>query len=137
MKEKERVPFSAVGASSLLVIFAVLALTVLALLGLNTVLAQGRLLDNSLEASKGWYEADLEAETILARLRAGEDIPDVQPREGIYRYSCRISEQQMLEVVIQRDGELWTVLRWQAVAEQPDVDQALPVWGGQTEEEAG
>ena len=56
----------AVGGSSLLVIFAVLCLTVFALLGLATVQANSRLSDASAQTVSGYYAADCQAETILA-----------------------------------------------------------------------
>ena len=60
--------FSAVGISSLLVIFAVLCLAVFALLSVSTVQAQNRLAESSREAVLGYYRADCEAETVLAAL---------------------------------------------------------------------
>ena len=52
---------AAVGGSSLLVIFAVLCLTVLALLGLSTVQADGRLTNASAVSVANFYEADCRA----------------------------------------------------------------------------
>ena len=63
-KRKIRPPI--VGGSSLLVIFAVLCLTVFALLGFSTVQADMRLSDESAEAVSEYYEAELQAETIFA-----------------------------------------------------------------------
>ena len=59
----------AVGGSSLLVIFSVLCLTVFALLSLSTVQASGRLSSTSAQAVAAYYQADSQAEAILARLR--------------------------------------------------------------------
>ena len=50
MNERQRFSPPAVGGSSLLVIFAVLCLTVFAMLALSTVQANGRLSDASAEA---------------------------------------------------------------------------------------
>ena len=61
-----------VGGVSLLVVFAVLCLTVFALLGLTTVQADRRLADASIKAISDYYAADCEAQAVLARLRAGE-----------------------------------------------------------------
>ena len=74
MGEKKKEAFSppALGGSSLLVAFAVLALTVFALLSLSTVRADVRLGDAAAAAVKGYYEADVQAQEILARLRGGE-----------------------------------------------------------------
>ena len=51
MARKQSFPIPAVGGSSLLVIFAVLCLTVFALLGLSTVQADIRLADASARAA--------------------------------------------------------------------------------------
>ena len=60
-----------VGGASLLVVFAVLCLTVFALLSLSTVRANGRLSEASAQAVADYYAADCAAQEILARLRAG------------------------------------------------------------------
>ena len=64
-----------VGGSSLLVMFCVLCLTTFAVLSLSTVRAGDRLAEASMEAVQEYYEADQEAERMLAKLRSGE-IPE-------------------------------------------------------------
>lgn len=131
-----------VGASSLLVIFAVLCLTVFAMLSLSTVQADKRLSDRSAAAALGYYEADTAAEEIFARLRAGE-LPDgvtvttYAAEEGtatqgsIYSYTCTISETQAIRVeIIHQDG-VWTVLRWQAGSTTEwAADDSIDIWDG-------
>ncbi len=103
-----------IGSSSLLVIFAVLCLTIFSLLSLSTAQADERLNNASIEAVTDYYEADLKAEQIFGRLR-GNSLPDgVTVEDNIYSYQCRISDTQVLEVQIEKNGEDWTVLRWQA-----------------------
>jgi len=135
MDNKEpRFNLPVVGGSSLLVIFAVLCLTVFALLSLSTVQAGGRLSQTTARSVAEFYEADCQAEEIFARLRAGELPPGVTPcnceKEG-YAYSCPVSETQRLCVELHCDGEEWTVLRWQteSVAEWEN-DESLNVWDG-------
>lgn len=130
MKEKTRSSAPAIGGSSLLVIFAVLCLTVFALLCLSTVQAEKRLSDTAADAVTAYYEADLEAEQIFARLRAGETIPGVQETAGMYYYACPISENQTLMVQLQNTEDNWTVLRWQVTAQPEEISQTLPVWDG-------
>ena len=65
-------PAPMVGGSSLLVIFAVLCLTVFAMLSLTQTQADRRLARNSWSAVTGYYRADCQAQEILSRLRAGE-----------------------------------------------------------------
>lgn len=131
MAEKRRFSFPAVGGSSLLVIFAVLALTIFALLSLSTVQADGRLGEQSVRAVAGYYEADCQAEEILARLRQGERPEGVELRGGIYCYSCPISPTQALEVEVRLDGTGYIIERWQVVSTvQWQPEDSLSVWDG-------
>ena len=134
MDKREREGFAppAVGGASLLVSFAVLCLTVFALLSLSTVRADDRLSQASAQASEAYYQADCEAQEILARLRTGERPMGVTYGGDLYTYECPISETQTLRVeVFQRDG-VYTVLRWQAVANADwDVDENLFLWDGE------
>lgn len=138
----------ALGGVSLLVIFAVLCLTVFALLSLSTVQADIRLADASAQAVTDYYAADTAAEEILARLRAGELPEGVAVEEsniyflpmlgaeettaGIYSYSLAINDSQKLEVTVQIiDANNWQIIRWQAVPETGWVyDDNLEVWDG-------
>jgi hypothetical protein len=134
MDERERFSPPAVGGSSLLVIFAVLCLTVFALLGLSTVRADGRLSDASAEAVTAYYRADCQAETILAQLRAGQLPEGVTVDGGVYTYSCPISDTQALFVEVRLEGAHYTILRWQeASTTQWKADNSLPVWNGDSD----
>ena len=130
MDERRSSP-PAVGGSSLLVIFAVLCLTVFALLGLSSVQANGRLSDASAQAISSYYTADCQAEAILSRLRAGELPEGVTVSDGLYTYQCPISDTQTLAVEVRLDDADWTVLRWQAVSVVDwENDDTLSVWDG-------
>ena len=121
-----------IGAASLLVIFAVLCMTVFALLGLSAVRADGRLSDVRAEAVADYYTADSRAEEILAQLRRGEMPGGVRLSEGIYTYSCPISDTQALEVEARLEGDGYQILRWQTVSTLDwQIDEKLPVWDGQ------
>ena len=121
-----------VGGSSLLVIFAVLCLTVFAMLSLSTVQADCRLSDASAKAVSSYYEADCQAETVLSQLRAGQIPAGVSVEDGVYSYTCPISETQELQVEVRFDGDLWAVLRWQAVSTaQWKEDETLNLWDGE------
>ena len=104
MRVKERFSPPVVGGSSLLVIFAVLCLTVFALLGLSTVQADRRLSDASAQAVRAYYEADVQAETILAQLREGRMPEGVAVNGEFYAYVCPISDTQELQVQLRRKG---------------------------------
>lgn len=131
--DKQRFEAPVVGGSSLLVIFAVLCLTVFALLGLSTVQADIRLSEISAQAVTDYYAADSAAETILARLRAGE-LPDGVTVDGdMYRYTCLVSGTQELQVEVRLTDEDWEVLRWQAVSTAREGEEAyLSLWDGDT-----
>lgn len=129
MADKRRSSPLMVGASSLLVIFSVLCLTVFALLSVSTVQANRRLSENAAAAVEGYYAADCAAEEILARLRAGERPEGVSEENGIYTYACTISETQTLIVEAAVDGADYTILRWQAVSTTDwQADDRLHVW---------
>lgn len=118
-----------IGGSSLLVIFAVLCLTVFALLGFSTVQADKRLSDISIQAVSDYYAADCAAEEILAKLKDGQLPEGVTLTGDVYAYSCPISPAQALQVEV-RSGD-WEVLRWQAVSTiqwQENTDMEL--WDG-------
>lgn len=120
-----------IGASSLLVMFAVLCLTVFALLSLSTAQANARLSEASAQSVKDYYLADCEAEEIFARLRAGEVPEGVSISGDCCSYTCPLSETQKLNVELRRSGNHWTVLRWQTVSTADwTAEDDLPVWTG-------
>lgn len=131
MENKNRFSPPMVGGSSLLVIFAVLCLTVFALLGLSTVKANSRLSDASAEAVAAYYAADCQAEEIFARLRSGEMPEGVAADGNTYFYTCPISDTQALQVELTETDGVWSVLEWRAVSTaewQPDT--LLDLWDG-------
>ena len=141
MGRKEQFSPPALGGSSLLVVFAVLALTVFALLSLSTVRADARLGDAATEAVSGYYAADCQAQEILARLRAGERpknnavtiTPGETEGETVCSYVVPISDAQELQVKLRLRGADYTVLRWSAApAGEWDYDDGLPVWDGES-----
>lgn len=121
-----------IGGSSLLVLFATLALTVFTLLSLTTVQADERLSETAAQTVLDYYAADCAAQEILARLRSGEAVDGVTETDGVYAYQCPISESQTLEVQVTLDGQGGcAVLRWQAVpAGAWSPDNSLEVWDG-------
>lgn len=147
-RKREGMAPPALGGSSLLVVFAVLALTVFALLSLSTVQADVRLADASAQAVTGYYAADVKAQEILARLRNGETVEGVEMElakvdyidrpGGLVRscfYAVPISDTQELqvEVILYGDGG-YDILRWQAVPiGEWEPDDTLNVWTGEDE----
>ena len=152
MDKKSRFSPPAVGAVSLLVVFAVLCLTVFALLSLTTVQADVRLADAAAEAVTNYYAADLKAQTVFACLRTGAALPsdvsveltEVEAAEGegaegegaegaaSASYAVPISDTQELqvEVLVKPDGS-YQVRRWQAAAVGDwTFDDSLDLWDG-------
>lgn len=145
MGKKKREGFAppALGGSSLLVVFAVLALTVFALLSLSTVRADVRLGDAAAQAVTDYYAADVKAQEVLACLRGGqpapEDIEIVSQDWGpmwtaLYSYAVPISDTQELqaEVLVDQSDGSYSVQRWQAVSVgEWDADTSLDLWDGE------
>ncbi len=114
MKKSLRSSNAPVGGSSLLVIFAVLCLTIFALLALTTVEANLRQAKKSREAIEAYQKADYQAEEILASLRSGV-IPEGVVRDAdTYAYSVDISDTQVLTVVVSIEGQDYSILRWKS-----------------------
>ena len=132
MSKKETFSFPGVGISSLLVIFAVLCLVVFSLLAVSTAKADERLSRQNQDTVLGYYQAELEADTLIARLRNGEIPQEVTNNNGIYAFRCPISDTQALEVELRLEGENYEILRWQTVSvTEWQTDDQLPVWDGQ------
>ncbi len=130
-------PPAAVGGSSLLVIFAVLCLTVFALLTLSTAAADSRLSQDAADAVEAYYQADSQAEALWARLRAGErpeEVTETAEDAGstLYEYTVPVSQGQELRVSLQLEDGIWTVVQWQAVSTADwQADEDLTVWDGE------
>lgn len=81
MKQKTEFHFG-VGASSILMIFTVLCLTVFSVLTFSTARADQRLTEKALDGTKEYYAADRQAEETLARidgiLEKAKDLPTVK-----------------------------------------------------------
>ena len=135
MRRREKRGFSVpvVGGSSLLVIFAVLCLTVLAMLSLSTARSNAELSRASADAAAAYSAADAQAEEILARLRGGETPEGViSGGDGTYQYEVSISQTQALSVCVRAAEDGWTVLRWKAVSTaQWTPDESIEVWDGE------
>lgn len=158
-KQEKRESFSppAIGGSSLLTVFAVLALTVFALLSLSTVRADVRLADSAAQAVTGYYAADCKAQEILARLRNGEEpegvtfqtgtvevlrtkpeTPGFDPQDEpvrIAEYAVAISGTQELQVEVLLRSADYEVVRWQAAPTgEWTGGENYTVWDGEWEE---
>lgn len=139
MREYRRLRISPpmVGGSSLLIIFAVLCLTVLAMLSLTTAQNNDRLSRASADSVAAYYAADAQAEEILTRLHRGET-PDgvtvgTDGAGTLCEYAVPISGTQELSVCVRLEGADWKVLRWKAVSMADwTPDDSMEVWNGET-----
>ena len=130
MKKRETFSPAAVGSSSLLVIFAVLCLTVFALLSLSSAQAERRIADAATQAVVDYYEADLRAEEILARLRNGEQVNGLEETEGNYCFEVPVSQRQILAVTLTRRENEWVILQRQTVTVEEMQNGTLNIWKG-------
>ena len=127
-----------VGGSSLLVVFSVLCLITFALLSLNTVQAEQRLADTSMDSIISYYAADSAAELIFAQIRNGHTPAQVEITDSIYSYTCPISETQELAVSLEYRDSRWTILRWQTVSTaELSFDDSLSLWDGSNTKREG
>lgn len=121
----------AVGGSSLLVIFAVLCLTVFAVLGLSTVQADKRMAQAAKEAIQNYYMADAKAEQILAMLRQKTVPSGIVVEDDVYSYQCRVSEVQALSVKVRITEENYEILCWKLISTTEwEENESLDVWSG-------
>lgn len=128
--KRKKLSLPAIGASAVLSVFAVLCLVVFAVLSLSMAQAQKRASAAYIRATEAYYAADLAAEEIFARLRAGETVAGVHKDGDTYRYSCLISEQQSLEVELEDTAGGWIVCQWQVCTVPVQINETIGVWDG-------
>ncbi|MCL1808347.1 MAG: hypothetical protein FWG42_01100 [Clostridiales bacterium] len=132
-----------VGTVSLITIFAVLCLTVFAMLTLSASNAEKLLADKTASFVKGYYEADYLAAVVQANIVDSGEFPesvygvDVSyEKEGaatVASYSCRVSDAQDLRVKLKLDAGQAAVLEWKTVyALGWEADDAITVWDGES-----
>jgi hypothetical protein len=125
-----------IGSASIIMLFAVLSLTVLAALSLLSANSQYTLAKRSASAVVDYYAADSEAARIFERVAAGDYAGvDVSDEDGVtyYRYSVEINPSSALEVTLADDGGRPAILSW-TVTETADwtaEDDPLEVWQGE------
>ena len=103
------------GSRLLILACVVLLLSVVAYLSLIFLRSEDGQETDSAQAVAAYYAADYQAGQIYDRLRRGELPEEVTCQDNIYTYQCPISEGEYLLVVLEKNGEDWKVLRWQAV----------------------
>jgi len=123
-KERKARPMGLnIGSASIIMLFAVLCLTVLAALSLLSANSQYALAERAANVSKAYYEADFKAMEIYERAKNGEDLE--------LEYTVEIDEHQLLDVALgDRDGEL-VIVRWNIIESGAwEPDDIFDFWDG-------
>jgi len=112
-----------VGSASIILIFAVLCLTVFSLITFYVAENDKALVDAKAEAVVDFYEADAEAEKILAEIMSSDEIPDS------INFLVPVSDISALYVSAERTGDLLHILSWKMILlEEWSRDDTLNVW---------
>lgn len=129
-----------VGSVSLVLIFAVLCLTIFALLTLSTARSDASLAERAAQSAKDYYAADTQAERVYIgvaeALKNGERPETVcgisLTYDGSYiSYICPIDERRSVCVVLRYDGGDAEVLQWQETQDENwTPDESIKVWSG-------
>ncbi|MCL1807193.1 MAG: hypothetical protein FWG31_05775 [Oscillospiraceae bacterium] len=134
-----------VGSASLILIFAVLCLTIFALISLTSAENDKVLTEVNAELVAAYYEADTLAEYILDEILSADVIPetirgidiketvDFFTDESIIAFRCPVTEEKELYVQLSIDMFGYAeILNWkmQDTQEWSDEDDKLPVWQG-------
>lgn len=124
-----------IGSSSIMMLFAVLCLTVFAVLSLVSARSQASLAKKSADAVSAYYAADTRAAELYEELRAG-GIPEgvtvnELPDGTYYGYDVPVDEKQALSVLILQAGETFEILSWKVYATGAwNADEQINVWDG-------
>lgn len=132
--KKRKMSFTSVGGSSILTIFAVLCFIIFALLSLSTAKANRVLAQKSVDAINRYYQADTQAEEILAQIRQGQVPEGVEKDGNRYAYSCPVDDNQQLTIEVEyRDNEV-RILKWRKeyIGDWQPEDK-IEVWDGMEE----
>lgn len=124
--KNRKAPFVQIGIPSLLVIFILLCLVTFAALSYVTAANDYSLSQKTAERISDYYAADAKArETLAAMIQDAGQTPDTDSLS----FSVPIDEKQSLAVEAVRDGDSFTVTRWQVVTEgEWNPDDSLPVF---------
>ncbi|MBQ1220845.1 MAG: hypothetical protein II301_02065 [Peptococcaceae bacterium] len=141
-----------IGSASIVMIFAVLCLTIFAVLSFQTATHEQRLAQKTADAARAYYRADsiaeetygricnliFEAENqaenqerMIAELDAMQ-IQQIRTQDGTYlRYCVPIDDVQALEVQLWWTARELSVVTWRAIAATEwEYDESLQVWDG-------
>ena len=137
-----------IGSASIVMIFAVLCLTIFAVLSFQTASHEQRLAQKTADAARAYYRADSIAEETYGRICAllyeaenqermiaeldAMQIQQIRTQDGTYlRYCVPIDDVQALEVQLWWTARELSVVTWRAIAATEwECDESLQVWDG-------
>ena len=135
MHEQRRPPMRLnIGSASIIMLFSVLCLTVLASLSLLSAGTQWKLAQRSANSVSEYYAADFAASEIYSRVEQGDLTGiTIEEENGIvlYSYAVKISDRQRLVVELQDNAGELAIVVWKA-EETGDwtPDDSILVWDG-------
>lgn len=125
------------GSTLILLVFSALCLTILSLISLSAAGNDKAAAEARARTVKGYYEADLQAEYILAEIISKGELPesaegiDVLPVDGGAAFACPISDNKELYVEFAANGDSVDILCWRIRdTDEWVIDDTLPVWSG-------
>ena len=132
-----------IGSASIVLVFAVLCLTIFALISYTAAANDKVLTDVEARLVKSYYEADTLAECILAELISADTIPDSIRGVNILtqwdwdlmaetaEFSCVVSNEKELCAKVALYGDSYDILIWQMRNTlEWVINNDLPVWSG-------
>ena len=131
-----------IGSASIILIFAVLCMTIFALISFKTAIADKALVDTQEQFVKEYYDADMRAEQILAEILKADTIPQAvnnvnikaesNQEEKTVSFVCSMSDTKELyvEVIVYKDT--YDIIKWK-IQDTGSwiIDDKLPVWTGE------
>ena len=126
-----------IGSASIIMLFAVLCLTVLAALSLLSANSQHSLAERSAEVTRAYYAAEVKAAQMYDLVKNG-DLSSVslyeQNGETLYSYTVDIDEFQSFNVLIAIEDGTTQIRSWKIVeAGNWTPDDFFDLWTGETE----
>jgi len=133
-----------VGSASIVLVFAVLCLSVFSLITFVVAGNSKALVDSEAQLVKGYYEADMLAERILAEILKSDIIPenilgvdigvtwDMERNADIVQYVCPLSgSEKWLYVKLSMSMGSYEILSWK-MSDSSDwaADEGMDVWLG-------
>ena len=138
---------SGVGSASFVLIFAVLCMTIFALISLSSAVSDRVLSDTQEGLVTDYYDADMRAEFILAKILSTDAIPETidgvsitvtyDPDTGAETaaFSCQLSDAKVLDVEVIIYENSYEILQWKMRDTRSwETDDSLPVWIGEEDD---